>query len=378
MSLTIASVATAAASTTTATLTSAAFSADVGDFLLVFVAADNAGADGATSLQSSASDTAGNTYTNRVLTTYDPGLVSQGTTLGVWTAPVTAAVSSGTISVSFSPSTRVKVMRVMRARPAPGYAAVYGAVGTSSTGGSSLGPSKAIGEVTEGRTVFGVASITSDGFFGILGYDEDTTAGSWSSGLAVSRSASSPTKIQVVATQYKTVTATASQTWGVVTTGTDGWAANYVIVYAEAIPNASVSVVGLSAEAQLGTPTALAVSDATPTGVSATAAAGYAVFPAYPEGVEAQAELGAPTLVSGISVPTTGVQAQAETGQLVTASETIFASGVSAAAELGSPTTWVVFLTFAQGVEATAQVSSAQAWSYVVDSQASSWTPVIN
>lgn len=370
MSLTIASVATRESDSSSTTLVSGAFSADVGDFLLVFVAADNAGADGATSLQSSASDTAGNTYTNRVLTTYDPGLVNRGTTLGVWTAPVTTALSSGTVSVAFSPSTTVKVMRVMRARPAPGYRVSFSAVGSSTTGNiSSI--NRALGTISSGYTVFGTAAFGDPDPYSVT-FDSDTTNGTWAAGLSAQKSR------QQIIVQYKTTTDTGGQDWNVIISDAVGSAVNHIVIYPDLLPSVSVAVIGNGAESVLGTPTVEVPLEVAVTGVSATAAAGYAVFPAYPEGVEAQAGLGTPTLVSGISVPATGSQVQAETGHLVTAAETIFVSGVSAAAELGSPTTRVVFLTFAQGVEATAQVSSAQAWSYVVDSQASAWTPVIN
>lgn len=375
MALTVSNVATATSTTSGATLAIPGVTASVGDWLIVAVAADNAGTLGAASLQSSMTDSVGNTYTNRTLANRDPGDPNQGTTLGIWTAPITTAITGGTITANFSPNTTAKAALVKKATPATGEQVYFGSAGTAQTG-QDRRPSYTTASITSGHTViFAVAAEQNNAITG----DSDTINGAWSADYGAQANTGSRDSSQAVLAQSKTVTGTATQTWDVeLTLSTIDYAMNYVVLYDDNPPAVSVAVTGVAGTAELGSVQAFSSIATTLTGFGLTASAGYAAFPAYPTGVQATAQLGDVTLLNaGTNAYADGVQATAELGQLMTNSETVFVTGVAATAALGAVQAASITSVYLTGVQATAGVSAAQVWSYINDSQTPGWSPVV-
>lgn len=225
MALTITDEASANSTTSGGTLP-LTVTAAVGALLLLVVAADNAGTAGAASLSSSAvSDSAGNVWVNRTLTNQTAGVVSDGTTLGVWTCMVSSALSAGTVTVAFSPNTTAKAAVIKKIVPAAGQMVVVSAVGTAAHGNGTTYAAPTV-SVTSGDTIFGFYAVESSG----ASSDSDTTNGSWSTIFSSIANSGNTLTSQVAAIQSKTVNATGNQTYDPTVGAARDWAANYIIL----------------------------------------------------------------------------------------------------------------------------------------------------
>ena len=188
--------------------------ADAGDWLLAIVAADNAGAGGAASIAGVA-DSQGNGWTRRALINRDPGNANAGITLGVYTGVVTNALANGTVTASFSPNTTAKVIHVYRVEPGSGEAVQFVAADAAGSAGNTTAHAAAAVTVANGDTIFGIAALESDD---LVTGDGDATNGSWSPlATYVTNVGGGNDGNARAASQYKTVTATGSQSWACVT-----------------------------------------------------------------------------------------------------------------------------------------------------------------
>src|SRR5262245_40298634 len=153
MALTISDLGNATSTSSSATLvTGSTITASVGDWLVAIIAADNNGTSGANSL-TSVQDSRSNTWTQRALILNDPGAAAAGCTLGIFTAPVTSALSSGTVTANFNPNTTSKAIEVYRVQPSVGEAVSFVAADATGTTGSSSTPTAATVSVTNGDTI---------------------------------------------------------------------------------------------------------------------------------------------------------------------------------------------------------------------------------
>lgn len=228
MALTISNVATAASTTSGATLDITGVTASVGDWLVLAVAADNAGTSGASSLSTSITDAAGNVWTHRATTNYTPGgAAGDGTTLGIFTAEVTHALSSATLTVNFSPNTTAKAAALKKVVPGAGEIVVFHSVGSGATGNGTSFAAPTV-SVDALHTIFGWTALESTS---IGSNDSDTTNGSWSSAQTAAASTGTAATSQYLAGQHKTVTASGSQTYDTTAGNARDWAANYLILY---------------------------------------------------------------------------------------------------------------------------------------------------
>lgn len=199
--------------------------AAVGDMLIVDIAGSNSGTNGAASI-SGVTDSGGNTYTQRVLVNRDPGAVNEGTTLGGYVAPVTAAMTLGTITVSFSPDTPQAAVVVYRVQPSAGYALEYLAAGAGASGSSST-PSITSSSIASGETIIGLIAAEYDS---AATGDADSTNGSWSTIYTAVANGGAGANYQCVGAQYKTVTGTGTQTFNPTLGASRDWAINYIVV----------------------------------------------------------------------------------------------------------------------------------------------------
>ena len=221
MALTISQVGSNNSATSTATLAVTAVTAAVGDWLVVMVAADNAGTNGAASL-SSVTDSAGNSYT-MTSSTYDPGAASAGASFGLFRARITATLTGGTVTANFSPNTTAKAMVISKIVLGANEVVAFDRVGAGYTGTTK---SITAAAVTNGYTIFAGMAVETNA---AVTADTDTTSGSWSAQYtAVGNTGTSTTSMRVCG-QYKTVTATGDQTFNTSTSG-DG-AVNWLTLY---------------------------------------------------------------------------------------------------------------------------------------------------
>jgi len=228
MALTIAQAGSQTSTASGSTLTVSSVEAVVGDMLVVVIAADNAGTNGASSI-SSVSDSEGNTYSQRTVVLRDPGAASEGATLGIFTAAITADLSFATVTVNFSPNTANKAAVIYRVTPASGSTVEYRSAGAGSAA-STASPTITATSVASGDTIIGgLAAETDDG----ITADSDTSNGNWSTQYSALADNGADAATMVVAAQYKTTTATANQTYNPTVTGgvARDTAINYILIY---------------------------------------------------------------------------------------------------------------------------------------------------
>jgi len=198
------------------------------DWFVVVVAGDNNGSAGVASLTTVVDSGASNVYTNRALINYDPGAAAAGATLGIYTCPVTADITNGTITANFSPATVAKAIQVYRVRPATGEVVSFIAADATGVTGSATSHAAATVSVTIGDIIFGATAIETN--TAVTG-DTDTTNGSWSA--VVTRLANvSATDLSSItsSSQYKTVTATGNQDWACTTAAAKDSARSYLVL----------------------------------------------------------------------------------------------------------------------------------------------------
>jgi hypothetical protein len=252
MALTFSQAGSANSTTSGATLNVTGVTAAVGDMLIVCISADNSGSAGASSI-SSVTDAASNTYTSRALTNRDPGAANAGNTLDIFTTIVTSALSSQTVTVNFSPNTPSKAAVIWKAVPGAGETARYL---SSSAGASGAATTQTITttSIANGDTVIGATSI--EGLAAITA-DSDTSNGNWSAQYTAVADTGSGGTSQRIASQHKTVTATATQTYNTSTVLSNDFAINYIvvdsIVIRELVADAgSYTVTGTAANLEYG------------------------------------------------------------------------------------------------------------------------------
>lgn len=227
----------------TTVATGATVTAAVGDWLVVFAASSNDGANGAASQTGVVDSDAVNVYVQRALINYDPAAAGAGATLGVYTCQVAQALSGDTITVNHSGNTDQKAVQVYRVVPAAGEAVQYiAADGTGSTGNDTTHSAPTV-SVTSGDIIFGAAAIETDD--AVTG-DADADSGSWSSILTRLADGGADASTMSCSSQHKTVTATANQAWACTTATARDSARTYLILRSGIVSRADAAPVQIS------------------------------------------------------------------------------------------------------------------------------------
>ncbi len=259
MAFTLSNLRTQTSTGPASSLAAATVTASVGDLLVVAVAAANSGSSGA-AVTATCADSAGNTYTKRIETNNTAGVADDGITLFVFTTVLTVALSSGTVTVSFSPDcAQGCAMLVKRYRPASGEIASFVGVGAGATG-SSATPSITATSVNNGDMIVG--AIAEEAATTITD-DTDTSNGSWSAKYEAS--VGSGATAAHVLIQDKAVSATAGQTFNPTTSAAHDFAINYLIIRSGrgAVAAAgSYAVSGAAASLNLFQPTGIVTASA--------------------------------------------------------------------------------------------------------------------
>jgi hypothetical protein len=183
MALTITTVNTGTNGTSTTnntTLTITGVTASVGDVLFFAISAANSGTGGAPAVINSITDNASgsvNRYDQVRRTNWTAGTASDGATLFFFECLVETALSSNTITITFSANNPQKAVQAYRIEPGVGEVPQLLFTTTGVGGATRTSHIADTVYVENGDTIFGAASIETDD--AVTG-DSDTTNGSWS------------------------------------------------------------------------------------------------------------------------------------------------------------------------------------------------------
>jgi hypothetical protein len=249
----------------------ATVTAAVDDWLVAIVACSNDGHNGISPF-SALSDSGSNTWTTRAHATYDPGAAGDGCTIVVGTAIVTNALTSGTVTATFSVETDQSAIQVYRVRPGTGETVSFVTSGTAGGSNATAHKTSTI-SVTSGDIMFGVASVETDES---LTGDSDTSNGSWSAVVNTTADAGTDDDSITCVSQYKITTGTGNQQWeGTSATARDSRTAHVVLRSSvqpdsiEADPG-SYAITGTAASLEHGWVVAAAAGSYAVTGTNAT------------------------------------------------------------------------------------------------------------
>jgi hypothetical protein len=197
------------ASTTSTFSPSGDFAA--GSWAVLIIAGDNSAASGASENFTSVTDSLGNTWVERNTVLYDPGAANAGVQGAYYTTDCAAgALTTGTtITVTFGANVTADCGTLWEVIPTSGSRIIYSNSGDG-TGSATTTPTVTTASITSGDIVFGglhneygtAQTVTGDG---------DTTNGNWST-QQTNEIGTTGAGISV-ASQYKVVTATATQTY---------------------------------------------------------------------------------------------------------------------------------------------------------------------
>jgi len=232
MTLTVTSLGTSQNTTSSSSITKTGVTANIGDWLVVIVGADNAEVNGGASMTTaSISDDAGNTYENKggIAVRAPSAAPSSGSSLGCWVAEVTEVTSSAVITCAFSPNTRSKGMIVLLVEPSTDKSVAFRAVGSAVTG-SGTTFSAATVSVDLGDTIFGFLAQESASWTNSGNGDTDTVNGSWTYPIKALASTGSNSSSIDTEVQWKSPSATGNQTFNSSLGVSTDYCINYLIL----------------------------------------------------------------------------------------------------------------------------------------------------
>lgn len=181
----------------------------VGDWIVVTVAADNAGTSGVNPI-TTMTDAQGNTYTKRVDENCTQGAADDGISLAMFTAPITTALATtDLITANFSPSTTRKSVTAMRVRPASGRTLSFLTAGSANFA-ANHDPSITTSSLA--RNDYLIGGLARDDRDATNG-DSDTTRGTWVEHQILGCDGGSDDASVLCECQAKIVTDFGTQTW---------------------------------------------------------------------------------------------------------------------------------------------------------------------
>lgn len=228
MALTSSNVGTTQNKTSESATAVTGITASVGDMLVVAIAANNSGVSGVSAI-SSVTDSAGNTYTQRTLVNNTPGgAADDGCTHALYTSKLTSALSSGSVTVNFSPNVVAKAITIRRYQPGAGESVEFRSAGSGFSGTGASASDTATSVTNADTLIYAIAIERPETVTG----DSDTTNGSWGSVYQNATSGGGAATNMTVAMQEKTVTGTGDQTWNPTWSLSTEYAGNWIRIYA--------------------------------------------------------------------------------------------------------------------------------------------------
>jgi len=190
-----------------------------GSLAVLALAYDNSVTGGADPY-SSITDNAGNTWTSRLNVLNDPGAANAGSTLRIFTTTVGTLSSTSVVTVTFSTSTTAKAWTFTEFTSNTGVASYSS--GNSATG-SSTTPTINSSSIDVNTVIFG--AMANEGNSAITA-DSDTTNGNWST--QQTSSIGNATGAMQIASQYKIVNATGTQTYNPTLANSGDWCIGWI------------------------------------------------------------------------------------------------------------------------------------------------------
>jgi hypothetical protein len=182
-----------------------------GSWAVLVLSADNSGTSGTAENFTSVTDSLGNTWTERNTCIYDPGAANAGIQGSFYTTDQSAGTltTGTTITVTFGAATVADCGALWEVIPTSGYAIAFGTF-ADGTGSATTTPTVTTSSITSGDIVIG-GLFNEYGTAQTVTEDGDATNGAWSTQQTneVGTTGSGNT----VSSQYKVVTATATQTY---------------------------------------------------------------------------------------------------------------------------------------------------------------------
>lgn len=220
-------------SATTLVITVGGGNVAVGDLIVVYIAADNAGTSGASSI-SSVTDSGGNSYSQIKLQNRTAGSVAaDGCTCAIYASVATTGLTSGssTITVNFSPATTAKAARYQAFSGVGALSTSVPAV--SSSGSGATYDATALNPTLSGMLVVACAANESAT---APAADSDTVGGAWNGTTQSSAGSGGDATKMAVRSAYKIVAAEAAQQFNGATGASTDWAAVAAAYHEPAIP----------------------------------------------------------------------------------------------------------------------------------------------
>jgi hypothetical protein len=221
-----------------------------GTWAVLCIAADNSVSGGATENFTSVTDSLGNVWVERNTAVYDPGTASSGVQGAFYTTNQNAGLlTTGTvITVTFGAATVAKAWTLSQVAPSAGFCIQFSSSGDG-TGSATNAPTVTTSSITSGDMVVG-ACFNEQGTGQAVTGDADTTNGTWSTQQVaeVGTTAAGMT----VASQYKVVTATATQTYDPTLSVSSDVINAWISLTETAIPKRSGFVANAQSNAAIG------------------------------------------------------------------------------------------------------------------------------
>ncbi len=213
---------------------------DAGSMAVLCVAADNSSSGGATNDFTTITDSLGNKWVLRQLPIFDNGAASAGVQGCIATCMQEAGLlTTGTvITVNFGSSPVAKTWTLTQIAAGTGMVPVYKTGGAQGAGQSgTTAPTYTTGTITNANIIVAAIFMESGTTQAINTDDSDGSNGAWgNTSVSQYTEVGSTTTGSCIASNFKTVTATATQTYNLTMAASADTIAAYVEVQEELIP----------------------------------------------------------------------------------------------------------------------------------------------
>jgi hypothetical protein len=204
------------------------------------VAADNSASGGSSNNITDVTDSLGNTWIRRQLPIFDNGAASAGVQGVIATCMQERGLltTGTTITVSFGATTTAKTWTLTQVAAGTGLVPVYKTGGAQGTGQSgTTAPTYTTGSITNTNLIVAAIFMESGTTQAINTDDSDGSNGAWgNSSVSQYAEVGSTTAGSCIASNFKTVTATATQTYNLTLAATADTIAAYVEIQEELMP----------------------------------------------------------------------------------------------------------------------------------------------
>jgi hypothetical protein len=180
-----------------------------GSIGVLAMSCDNSGSGGATKvLPNTFTDSQGNTWTQRLTAIEDPGVANAGVEVALYTGAITTPLSNvDTLNITYDAGVTVPTRNATVYEFTGSYSFIASAAAAGQN--ATTAPSVTSSSITSGDVIIGI--VGAEGIDTFTG-DSDTSNGNWST-MASVQASTGATSATALASQYKTVNGTGTQTY---------------------------------------------------------------------------------------------------------------------------------------------------------------------